>query len=118
MMMYSSIISLQFIIFLLVLCLTMRNVYSISCYVCENCVNVDGNTPTQSDCGGCVKTGVPKIYVKRQCVTNCSDIATKFPIQDLLSCCTTDRCNNSKQLKPFIVMGLIIYSIWCIFTSI
>ncbi|TNN05517.1 hypothetical protein EWB00_009205, partial [Schistosoma japonicum] len=76
--------------------------HSVTCYVCDNCVNVDTSTSTQTNCGACVKSGLPRLYMKRQCVETCSDIQSKFPIQELLSCCTTDLCNNSKQLKPFI----------------
>ncbi|CAH8462614.1 unnamed protein product [Schistosoma turkestanicum] len=114
--MYTKIVT-WFSIILIVLCLTMKNVDSITCYACENCVSVDGSTPTETNCGGCVKTGVPKIYVKRYCAPNCTDIATNFPIKDLLSCCSTDLCNNSRQLKPFIIVGLIVYSVWYILTS-
>ncbi|CAH8485945.1 unnamed protein product [Schistosoma rodhaini] len=113
--MHPIITSSHFSIFLIVLCLTMKNVYSITCYVCENCLSVDGSTSTESGCEGCIRTGVKGIYVKRQCVANCSDIAANFPVKDLLSCCTTDYCNHSRQLKPFITMGLIIYSAWYIF---
>ncbi|CAH8834303.1 unnamed protein product [Trichobilharzia szidati] len=96
---------------------TVKNVYSVKCYVCDNCLNVDSNTPTQDNCGACVKGGVPRIFMQRKCVDTCTDVTTKFPIKDLLDCCTTELCNDAKKLKPFVSVTIAVCLIWRMLTG-
>nr|CAH8832362.1 unnamed protein product [Trichobilharzia regenti] len=96
---------------------TVKNVYSVKCYVCDNCVNVDTNTTTQDNCGACIKGGVPKVFMQRQCVDKCSDIASKFPIKDVLDCCTTELCNDATKLKPLVSVTIAVCLIWRMLTG-
>ncbi|CAH8461396.1 unnamed protein product [Heterobilharzia americana] len=102
---------------LIFLSLTIKSAYSVKCYVCDNCLNVDQNTATQDNCGACLKGGIPKIFMQRKCVDTCTDAAAKFAIKDLLDCCTSDLCNDAKRVKPFVAVTIVIYAIWTMITG-
>ncbi|CAH8834302.1 unnamed protein product [Trichobilharzia szidati] len=96
---------------------TVKNVYSVKCYVCDNCVKVDTNTTIKDQCGACVQAGLPSVFVHRQCVENCSDILSNFPVKQLLNCCTTELCNDAGKLKPFVSVTIAVCFIWRMLTG-
>nr|CAH8832350.1 unnamed protein product [Trichobilharzia regenti] len=97
---------------LLLLSFTVKDVYSIKCYVCDNCLSVTDATTTSDTCGACVKAGVPDISIYRRCIDSCTGITSKIPARDILRCCTTELCNNAKKMKPFTTITLVVYVTW------
>ncbi|CAH8461380.1 unnamed protein product [Heterobilharzia americana] len=101
---------------LILFCFSIKGAYSITCYVCDNCLTVNQNSTTKDNCGACLKSGIPEMYIKRECIDSCNDIGTKVRINDLLSCCTISFCNDARKIKPFLTMTALIYGTWLVLT--